>query len=204
MRWVRGQLPGRPLGVVVAAVLLAAVAGAMTGGVGGAGTAVLAAGLAALVLVVLRSGVGLAVGDAPVDWPVVLAGGVGVVAVVVLAQYGLEGRLGGRPALAALALAVAAIGALVGRRVDADPAVGGSRDPLAAHLATGAGHGLLGGGVGGLLFVPVAAYESLAMQPALTVALLLGAVLAPLALAAAGAVGGAIGGALVARDRAGR
>ena len=193
MRWDRRR-PERPLGVVGAAVLLAVVAGFWTGGPGGAGTAALAAGLAALVLGALRFGVGLAVGDAPVDWPVVLAGGVGVVALVVLAQYGLEGRLEGSAALAVLALAVAAMGALVGWRFDAD-LVGAARGPLAGRGAAGAGHGLLAGAVGGLLFVPVAAYESLSMQPALTGAVLLAAVVAPLALGAAGAVGGAVGGA---------
>jgi len=80
-------------------------------------------------------------------------------------------------------------GALVGAGVGA----------TAASPASGLWHGTYGGGVGGLLVVYVAIYESFTIRPALGGVVAIAGVLAPAALGLLGGLGGAVGAAVAGR-----
>lgn len=82
--------------------------------------------------------------------------------------------------------------------------VGGGVGASAASPASGLWHGTYAGGVGGLLVLYVAVYESFTIRPELGGVVAIAGVVAPAALGLLGGVGGAVGGAVATRLAAAR
>lgn len=161
-------------------------------------------------LAVLAAGaLGYATGgaDAGAVSTIALALGLGAVAGLAWTADAVVGRPSQTRTARILAGGVAVAGWLVVPTVVTDPSVGVPLWVTIGGVALvgvlvgatcgssvgGLWHGLLTGGMGGVLFVYVAIYESFTMQPELDGIVLIAGVFAPLALALVGGFGGAIG-----------
>ena len=170
----QGGLAAVSLGGSLAAIAL----GYATGGVHGGAVAALAFSLAVGVVFGLLWAVNRLVGrpNRTDWWPVA----VGAVCVVGLFALGSNTVLAGFVSVWAYLGGVTLLGSGVGAATGDDP-------------ASGLWHGACAGGVGGVLAVYVAIYESFTMQPQLDGIVLIAAAVAPLAFGVLGGVGGAAG-----------
>jgi hypothetical protein len=164
-------------------LLAAAGLGCATAGPDGGAIAALAFGLAAAVVFGLLWTVDAAVGRP--DRTAFRSVAVAACSFALLFVLASASPLAGRVPLAGYLGA----GALVGAGVGA----------TAGSPASGLWHGTYGGGVGGLLVVYVAIYESFTMRPALGGVVAIAGVLAPAALCLLGGLGGAVGAAVAGR-----
>lgn len=187
MLWVRKR-DQRPLLATFGTILLVAAAiGTWTGGQHGALTAVGGVAIGALTIVLLCTVIGPQFDPDPVDWYVVLAGAVLTVGGLAVAQFYLYPTLGNTAMLVTVAGTVIAVGASVGF-------IG------ANEFVRGAGYGLLAGALGGLLFVPIATYQSFTMRPSLDVIVLLSGAVGPVVFGFLGGIGGSVGGSIQSFD----
>ena len=172
----------RPLIPVFVVVLLAAsTLGYWTGGGRGAVTAAGAMVLGMLVLSGLRLGLTHILDGSGVTWWSVITTAVLLFGVFVITLYGPLQRYREVIILLILGGSSVGLGVFVGY-------VGGE------NPVTGLAHGLLAGGVGGLLVVLIATHQSFSMQPALNVIVLLSGVVAPLTVGILCGLGGVVGG----------
>ena len=170
----------RPLVPVFVVVLLVAFTlGYWTGGGRGAVTATGAMVLGMLVLSGLRLGFTHILDGSGVTWWSVITGAMLLFGVFVISQYGLLHRYSDAAVLLVLGGCSVGIGGGVGYL--------GGRD-----LRTGLAHGVLTGGVAGLLLVLIATHQSFSMRPALNVIILLSGVVAPLSFGMLCGLGGSI------------
>ena len=169
--------------VFVAVLLGASTLGYWTGQRRGAVTAAGATVLGVLVLGGLRLGLTHILDGSDVTWWSVITAAVLLFGVFVITLYGPLQRYREATTLLILGGSSVGLGVFVGY-------VGGESS------ATGLAHGLLAGGISGLLVVLIATHQSFSMQPALTVIVLLSGVLAPLVFGFLCGLGGVIGGAV--------
>lgn len=173
-----------PLVPIFVVVLLVSTAlGYRISGSRAAVTATGATVLGIIVVGVLRIGLSSVLHPTDVRWWGVVSGGLLLFGVSVFTYYYLILRYTGEMSLSILAISSVGIGVGVGYVNGED-------------TSTGLVHGVLAGGVGGLLFIIIATQQSFSMGPALNMIVLLSGVLAPLIFGVLCGLGGVVGGAV--------